>query len=223
MGLPRTVCAFVSLTRNAAAKCYPNCFLLLLRKISKTANSNMQLKLSFYDWCCLVPRPHFSSRPKRFGSRGPCENVLSARSPRIRDQNELTARDWENAVQGLGNDWCISILSSKKMSDANHRSGHPRRPRGSQAGREKRGDESFQVRANEPLGTDSHRTISKSSSGYRLLIGHKKCFVLLCPIGEQFLLSSFREFVHDGYCLATLARFVHQACTCKGNFYFLLS
>ena len=32
------------------------------------------------------------------------------------------------------------------------------------------------------------------------MIGHKKCFVLLCPIGEQFLLSSFREFVHDGYC-----------------------
>ena len=37
-------------------------------------------------------------------------------------------------------------------------------------------------------------------SGYRLLIGHKKCFVLLCLIGEQFFLSSFREFVHDGYC-----------------------
>ena len=44
-----------------------------------------------------------------------------------------------------------------------------------------------------------------------LLIGHKKCFVLLCPIGEQFLLSSFREFVHDGYFLATVARFVYQA------------
>ena len=58
----------------------------------------------------------------------------------------------------------------------------------------------------------------KNSSGCRLLIGHKKCFVLLCPIGEQFLLSSFREFVHDGYCLATLARYVHQACACKGNF-----
>ena len=100
---------------------------------------------------------------------------------------------------------------------------HPRRPRSSQSGREKRQDESFQVRAKEPLGTDSHRTISKNSSGCRLLIGHKKCFVLLCPIGEQFLLSSFREFVHDGYCLATLARFVHQACACKGNFYFLLS
>ena len=79
---------------------------------------------------------------------------------------------------------------------------HPRRPRGGQSGREKR----FQIQAKEPLGTDSHRTISKNSSGCRLLIGHKKCFVLLCPIGEQFLLSFFREFVHDGYCLGTLAR-----------------
>ena len=100
---------------------------------------------------------------------------------------------------------------------------HARRPRGSPLGRKKRWDESFQVRAKEPLGTDSHRTISKNSSGCRLLIGYKKCFVLLCPIGEQFLLSSFREFVHDGYCLATLARFVHQSCACNGNFYFLLS
>ena len=60
--------------------------------------------------------------------------------------------------------------------------------------------ESFQVRAKEPLGTDSHRTVSKNSSRCRFLIRHKKCFVLLCPIGEQFLLSSFREFLHDGYC-----------------------
>ena len=78
---------------------------------------------------------------------------------------------------------------------------HPRRPRGSQSGREKGRDECFQVRVKEPLGTDSHWPISKNSSGCRLLIGLKKCFVLLCPIGEQFLLSSFREFVHDGYCL----------------------
>ena len=77
---------------------------------------------------------------------------------------------------------------------------HPRRPRG-QSGRKKRRDESFQVRAKEPLGTDSHRTISKNSSGCRLLIGHKKCFVLLCPIGEHISMSSFRVFVHDGYCL----------------------
>ena len=61
-------------------------------------------------------------------------------------------------------------------------------------------DESFQVWAKEPLGTDSNRAISKHPSGSRLLIGHKKCFVLLCSIGEQFLLSFFREFVQDGYC-----------------------
>ena len=88
---------------------------------------------------------------------------------------------------------------------------HPRRPRGSQSGEEKRRDESFQARAEEPLGTYSHRTISIRSSEYWLLIGHKKCFVLLCPIGEQFHLSPFREFVQDGYYLATVARFVHQA------------
>ena len=88
---------------------------------------------------------------------------------------------------------------------------HPQRPRGSQSGREKMRDESLQAWAEEPLGTDSHRTISKRSSECWLLIGHKKCFVLLCPIGEQFLLSSFREFVHDGYFLATVARFVYQA------------
>ena len=78
---------------------------------------------------------------------------------------------------------------------------HPRRPRGSQSGQEKRRHESFQVGAKEPLGTHSHRTISKHSSWCRLLIGHKKWFVLLCPIGEQHLLSSFREFVDDGYWL----------------------
>ena len=39
----------------------------------------------------------------------------------------------------------------------------------------------------------------------------QKMIVLLCPIGEQFLLSSFREFVHDGYYLVKVAWFVHQA------------
>ena len=63
----------------------------------------------------------------------------------------------------------------------------------------------------DPRLTDSHQTISKRSSECWLLIGHKKCFALLCPISEQFLLSSLREFVHDGYYVATVARFVHQA------------
>ena len=47
----------------------------------------------------------------------------------------------------------------------------------------------------------THRTISKNSSRCQLLIGYKKCFVLLCRISEQSLLSSFREFEHDDYCL----------------------
>ena len=64
--------------------------------------------------------------------------------------------------------------------------GHPRRPRGSQSDREKRRDKNFHVRAKELLGTDSYRTIFKNSSGCRLLIVHKKCFVLLCPIVKQF-------------------------------------
>ena len=59
----------------------------------------------------------------------------------------------------------------------------------------------FLLRAKEPLGTDSQRTISKNSSGRGLLIGHQKCFVLLCPIGEHISISSFRVFLHDGYCL----------------------
>ena len=79
--------------------------------------------------------------------------------------------------------------------DYNQQSRHPRRPRGGQSGEEKRGDEIVQAQAEKsaekPLGTDSHRTISKRSSECWLLIGHKKCFVLLCPIGEQFLVSSY--------------------------------
>ena len=82
-----------------------------------------------------------------------------------------------------------------------NKTSHPRRPRGGQSGLGIMCDESFQAHAEKPLGTDYHRTISKRSRECWLLIGHKKCFVLLCPIGEQHLLSSFREFVHDCYWL----------------------
>ena len=51
----------------------------------------------------------------------------------------------------------------------------------------------------------------------------QKMLCIILPNRRAHILSSFREFVHDGYCLATLARFVHQACVHKGNFYFLLS
>ena len=54
-------------------------------------------------------------------------------------------------------------------------------------------------------------TISKRLGKCWPLIGQKKCFVLSYPIGEQHLLSSFREFVQDhlvqdSYCLAKLVR-----------------
>ena len=111
-----------------------------------------------------------------------------------------------------------SVKESIFRSSADY---HPRRPRGSQSGREKRRDESFQVRAKEPLGTDSHRTITKNSSGCWLLIGHKKCIVLLCPIGEHiswvlFVCSYTTAVVSNTACLA------HAPKKCKhsGNFPF---
>ena len=56
-----------------------------------------------------------------------------------------------------------------------------RRPRGGQSGLEKRGDESFQAQEEKPLGADSHRTISKLSSEYWLLIEHKKMLCIIVP------------------------------------------
>ena len=51
----------------------------------------------------------------------------------------------------------------------------------------------------------------------------QKCFLFVCPNREQhIILSSFRVFVHDGYCLAIPVRFVHQGCACKGNFHIYL-
>ena len=97
-----------------------------------------------------------------------------------------------------------------------------RRPWGGQLGLEKRRDESFQAHAEKPLFTDTHRTISKRSSEYWLLTGHKKCFVLLCPIGEKHLLSYISEFVHDGYRLyhGLSGSSTKEKCTKSGNFQF---
>ena len=59
----------------------------------------------------------------------------------------------------------------------------------------------FKHRRKSPWVPKSHWTISKRSRECWFLIGHKKCFVLFCPIGEQHLESSFREFVHDSFYL----------------------
>ena len=73
----------------------------------------------------LAPWPHYYARLKRFGSRGPSEDVsfppgreFPFRSPRIRHWRELSERDWENAVQGRGNSlrWFSSLRSSEKTT-----------------------------------------------------------------------------------------------------------
>ena len=103
--------------------------------------------------------------------------------------------------------YAIFMLNTARKQESRPRSRnelglpHPRRPRGSQSGREKRRDESFQVRAKEPLGTDSHRTISKNSSGCPAPDWAQKMLCTIVPNRRTHLLSSFRVFVHDGYCL----------------------
>ena len=77
-------------------------------------------------------------------------------------------------------------------------------------GRAKWRDESFQERAEEPLGTKSHRTISKRLREYRLLIGQKKSLVLFCPIGEQQLSNHFRVLLHGDCCPAIFVWLVHH-------------
>ena len=70
---------------------------------------------------------------------------------------------------------------------------HPQRPRCSQSGREKRRDESFQARAEEPLGTDSHWTISKRIKRMLALDWAQKMICIIVPNRRT-------------------------VCSCKGNF-----
>ena len=64
--------------------------------------------------------------------------------------------------------------------------------------------------------------MGRRAPGYRLSPDHfqtvkrmlaadwaQKMLCIMVPIGEQFLLSSFREFVNGGYYLATVAWFAH--------------
>ena len=68
----------------------------------------------------------------------------------------------------------------------------------------------FQAQAEKPLGTTLTGPFPNGQANTGSRLGTKNA-LLLCPIGEQFLLSSFREFLHDRYYFATVARFVHQA------------
>ena len=60
----------------------------------------------------------------------------------------------------------------------------------------------------KPLGTDPHLTISKQSSEYWLLIGHKKCLYYCPQSGNSIAWVCLSVFVLDCYCLAI------QCCTC---------
>ena len=53
----------------------------LLSLVDKDKKTYLVARL---DTPCPVPRPHYSARPKRFGSRAPSENVFQASTPRIR-------------------------------------------------------------------------------------------------------------------------------------------
>ena len=108
----------------------------------------------------------------------------------------------------------LSAEVDNMLQDLNN--SHPRRSNGSPSGREKRRDESFQVRAKDPLSILSPNYFQK----FKQMAAPDWAQKMRCIIVPNRRTVSFREFVHDGYCLATLARFVHQACASKGNFYF---
>ena len=91
---------------------------------------------------------------------------------------------------------------------------HPRKPRGSQTDRKKGRDESFQGRAEKPLGNDSHQTISKRLSECQLLIGLKTCFVLLLFVRNRrtaYAVSFSCVRTRRLLSLATLVRFFSLA------------
>ena len=72
---------------------------------------------------------------------------------------------------------------------------HPRRPRDSKSGPEKRCDESFQAWAEEPMGIDS---TSKRSSECWLLIGHKKMLCIIVPNRQTVSPEFFSRFLTRG-------------------------
>ena len=96
---------------------------------------------------------------------------------------------WEYPPPPPGVKWHMFSISQQRYY-------HPRRPSGSQSGLKRPGAKVCKRAPGYRLSPNYFQKFSRC----RLLIGHKKCFVSLCPIGEQFLLSSFCEFLHDGYC-----------------------
>ena len=78
----------------------------------------------------------------------------------------------------------------------------------------------------KPLGTDPRLTISKRLSECWLLIGHKKCFIIVpnrrTPSPEFFACVRTRLLLSRHSVLYLSAVWFVQGCACKGNFHFLL-
>ena len=66
-------------------------------------------QLPTYVLLCLVPRPHFSSRPKRFASRGPWENV------RPRQKSSEVRQKWDSSM-AMVNKISVSNFKVKNTS-----------------------------------------------------------------------------------------------------------
>ena len=76
---------------------------------------------------------------------------------------------------------------------------HPRRPRGSQSGRE-RERRKFSSTGERAPGYQLSPSYFKKFKRIPAPVCAQKMLCIFVPNRPQFLLSSFREFVHDSYC-----------------------
>ena len=99
---------------------------------------------------------------------------------------------------------------------------HPQRPRGSQSGREKRCDKSFQLRAKEPLGTDSHRTISKIQADAASWLGTKSALYYCAQSANGFswvlFVSSYTTAIVTPHLPCSFTKLVRARKTYNFNF-----
>ena len=135
------------------------------------------------------------------------KNVLF---PKVITTSKLFYLFWfkmEQTLTGLGVTRFTSASASAcflSQSPGGCATWHPRRPRGDKSGREKRRDQSYQAQAEKPLGTDSHRTISKRSSEcYNL---EQNCWEN-CILGQNF--SKHRSCIGS-----SLSPFPWKQCCC---------
>ena len=110
------------------------------------------------------------------------------------------ADDPDAAIITEGRKPCEQHTTARLALLSEHRSAHPRRPWGSQSSREKGGTKFSSKGGRAP--------------GYRLSLDHlqkfqwmpapdwaQKMLCIIVPNRRTHLMSSFRVFVHDGYCL----------------------